>query len=173
MASLRRQVDDQRDDEDDDSRDQRSRQRTGDKPRHHPDHAAGRGRAKQPPQYHTQDAGQKNGSEQGKARIDIVYPGETRLLRRGHRRRQFLTVDYPDDTIDAGGNAAGKIPAPESRRDYFVDDALGGGVVERAFKTVADLDAKLAVVLGDQQQRTVVDLLAPDLPGFRNPYRIL
>ena len=55
----------------------------------------------------------------------------------------------------------------------FVDDALGGDVGERAFEAVADLDAKLAVVLGDDQQRAVVDLLAPDLPGFRDPDRIL
>ena len=53
----------------------------------------------------------------------------------------------------------------------FVDDALGGDVGQRAFEAVADLDAQLAIVLGDHQHRTVVDLLAADLPGFRDPDR--
>ena len=89
------------------------------------------------------------------------------------RRGQLLAVDYSDDPVDACGNAAGKIPAPESRRDDFIDDALGGDVVKRAFKAVADLDAKFAVVLGNNQQCAVVDLLAPDLPGLGDPDRIL
>ena len=55
----------------------------------------------------------------------------------------------------------------------FVDDALGGDVGERALEAVADLDAQMAVVLGDDQQRAVVDLLAADLPGFRDPDRKL
>ena len=79
----------------------------------------------------------------------------------------------PDDPLDAGGNSAGEIAGPEFRRDDLVDDALGGDVGERAFEAVADLDAQLAVVLGDDQQRAVVDLLAPDLPGLRDPDRIL
>ena len=106
-------------------------------------------------------------------RIDrghTVGAGTLPLLR---RRRQRFAVDHPDDPVDAGGNAAGEIPAPEFRRDDLVDDALGGDVGQRAFEAVADLDAQLAVVLGDDQQRAVVDLLAPDLPGFGDPDRIL
>ncbi len=72
------------------------------------------------------------------------------------------------------GNPAGKIAAREFRRDDLVDDAPGGDVGQRAFEAVADLDAQLAVVLGDDEQdRAVVDLLAPDLPGLRDPDRIL
>ena len=55
----------------------------------------------------------------------------------------------------------------------FVDDAPCRDIGQRALETVADLDAKLAVVLGDEQDRAVVDLLAPDLPGLRDPDRIL
>ena len=45
--------------------------------------------------------------------------------------------------------------------------------VERALEAVADLDAQVTVVLGDNKQGAVVDLLAPDLPGFGDPDRIL
>ena len=89
------------------------------------------------------------------------------------RRRQLLAVDHPDHAVDAGGNAAGKIAGLEFRRDVLVDDALGGGVGERALEPVADLDAKVTIVLGNDQQRAVVDLLAPDLPGFGDPDREL
>ena len=89
------------------------------------------------------------------------------------RRRQLLAVDHPDHPLDAGGNAAGEIAAPEFRRDDLVDDALGGDVGQRAFEAVTDLDAQMAVVLGDDQQRAVVDLLAADLPGFGDPDRVL
>ncbi len=71
--------------------------------------------------------------------------------RRGRRRRQRLAVDDADHPLDACGNAAGKVTAPEFRRDDFVDDAPGGDVVERAFEAVADLDAELVIVLGDHQ----------------------
>ena len=50
---------------------------------------------------------------------------------------------------------------------------LRGDVGQRAFQAVADLDAQLAVVLGDDEQRAVVDLLAADLPGLRDAQRIL
>ena len=60
-----------------------------------------------------------------------------------------------------------KSPGLELRRDVLVDDALGGDVGERAFEAVADLDAQRAVVLGDDEQRAVVDLLAADLPVLR------
>ena len=36
----------------------------------------------------------------------------------------------------------------------------------RAQAAVADLDPQLVIVLGDHQQRTIVDLFAADLPGF-------
>ena len=85
--------------------------------------------------------------------------------------RQFLAVDDRDHPVDAGGNAAGEIAALEFWRDHLVDDAFGGGVGQRAFQAIADLDAQMAVVLGDDEQCAVVDLLAADLPGFRHPKR--
>ena len=91
----------------------------------------------------------------------------------GSARRQFLAVDDPDDPVDTCGNPAGEIPGLEFRRDDLVDDALGGDVGQRAFEAVTDLDAEMAVVLGDDDQRAVVDLLAADLPGFRHPQREL
>jgi hypothetical protein len=51
--------------------------------------------------------------------------------------------------------------------------ALGGSVGERAFEAVTDLDPQPAIVLGDHEQRAVVDLLAADLPGFRDTQRKL
>ena len=87
--------------------------------------------------------------------------------------RQLLAVDHPDDPIDTCGNTAGKIAGLEFRRDDLVDDPLGGDVGQRALKAVTDLDAEMAVVLGNDDQRTVIDLLAADLPGFGHPQREL
>ena len=44
-----------------------------------------------------------------------------------------------------------KSPALEFRRDVLVDDALGGDVGQRAFEAVADLDAQVAIVLGNRR----------------------
>ena len=52
----------------------------------------------------------------------------------------------------------------EQRRDRLGDDAPRRRVGQHAFEAVADLDAQLAVVLGDDQQRAVVLALAADLP---------
>ena len=92
---------------------------------------------------------------------------------RRFRRRQWLAIDHADDPRDAGANAAGEVAALELRRYILVDDALGGDVGERAFEAVADLDAQMPVILGDHQQRAVIDLLAPDLPGLGNADREL
>src|SRR5208337_4846437 len=161
-------------DEGNDAYDDRGRQRSGNEPCQRADDAAGGNRADQSTQRGPQDDADDNDPQQnnGIERIDMAQQAGTLLLPR-RRRGQRLAVDHPDDAVYACGNPAGKIPAPEFRRDDFVDDAFGGGVVERAFKAVADFDAKLAVVLGDDEDRTVVDLLAPDLPCFRDPDRIL
>src|SRR4029077_2093759 len=89
------------------------------------------------------------------------------------RLGQLLAVDEADHAVDTCGNAAGEIAALESRRDVLVDDALAGDVGDRAFESIADLDAQAAVVLGDDEQRAVIDLLAADLPGLRHPQRKL
>ena len=43
-------------------------------------------------------------------------------------------------------------------------------VGERAFEAVLHFDAQRAIVLGDDQDRAVVDSLAADLPGFGEPH---
>src|SRR5450755_4509185 len=140
-----------------------------DEPRHHD-------RGGKPAESGTQYGADHEQSNQDKGNVKKIKVGAVkpwlRLQRRG-RRRQRLTFDYPDDPGDARENPAGKIAASKARRDDLVDDAFRGGVGQRAFEPVADLDAKLAVVLGDDKQRAVVDLLATDLPGFRDPQRIL
>src|SRR5713101_5292732 len=75
-------------------------------------------------------------------------------------RRQRLAVDHLDDAVDARGDAAGKIAGLEFRGDHFVDDAVSGDVGETALKPITDLDAQMMIVLGNHQQRAVVDLLA-------------
>jgi hypothetical protein len=87
--------------------------------------------------------------------------------------RQLLAIDDPHHLSTPAANAAAEIAGLELWRDVLVDDALGGGVGERAFEAVADLDAQAAIVLGDDEQRAVVDLLAADLPGFRDTQREL
>ena len=62
--------------------------------------------------------------------------------------------------VDARVDAAGEIALLELRRDRRGDDHLGQGVGQRAFEPVADLDADLALVRGDQQQRAVVLVFA-------------
>ena len=87
--------------------------------------------------------------------------------------RQRLAVDYADDLVDPGSNAAIEISLLEARRNDLADDALAGGVIERSFQAVPHLDAQRAVVLGDDQDRTVIDFLAPQLPLLRNAQGIL
>ena len=147
------------------------------KPGEPADRAAGCGRADQPAQRLAQDRAD-GGDDDNEERIDRIEKadpvGEILAVRRLRRRRgQRLAVDHGDDARDAGGNAAGEIAAAKFRRDHLVDDAPRGDVGEAALEAVADLDAELVVVLGDHQQRAIVDLLAPDLPGFRDPDRIL
>ena len=152
-------------------REQRADQEPGDQ---------GRQRRRRPPSRAAGPAGcataRRKIRRNDQERIEQVRSGlnELRILpMRRLRRRQLLAVDDPDHPVDARRDAAGEIAALEFRRDVLVDDALGGGVGQRAFEAVADLDAQAAVVLGDDEQRAVVDLLAADLPGFRDPEREL
>ena len=89
------------------------------------------------------------------------------------RRRQRLAVDDADHAVDARRDAAGEVALAEARRDRLVDDAVGDEVRERALEPAADLDAKRAVVLRDEQQRAVVRLLAAELPRVDDADRVL
>jgi hypothetical protein len=78
-----------------------------------------------------------------------------------------------DDPLDAAEIPPAKSPVLNFGVMISSMMRLAVTSVSAAFQAVADLDAQLAVVLGHHQQRAVVDLLAPDLPGFRDPDRIL
>src|SRR5688572_28037385 len=89
------------------------------------------------------------------------------------RLRQRLAIDDGDHALDAGRNAAREVALAKARRDDLVDDAVGGEIRQCALETAADLDAKRAVLHRDQEQRTVVRLLAPELPGVDHADRVL
>ena len=133
-------------------------------------------RAEQPAQHgcagRAADNRQPNRSKRIE-RIDMVEQIRSSADAAARGAGSFSPSITRDDPVDAGGNPAGEIAGLEFRRDDLVDDAFGGDVGQRAFEAVADLDAQLAVVLGDDEQRAVVDLLAADLPGFRDAERKL
>ena len=89
------------------------------------------------------------------------------------RLRQRLAIDDGDHALDAGRDAAREVALAKARRDGLVDDAAGDEIRERALETAADLDAKRAVLHGDQEQRAVVRLLAPELPRVDHADRVL
>ena len=78
--------------------------------------------------------------------------------------RQRLAVDARDQLVDRRVEPAGEVVLPEARLHRVVDDVRGREVGHRAFERLGDLDAHLAVVLGDDHQHAVADFLAPDLP---------
>ncbi|MNY49210.1 hypothetical protein D3C86_1846080 [compost metagenome] len=84
-------------------------------------------------------------------------------------RGQRLAADHADHALDAGIDAAIEIALLKARHDDFADDALGRGIVQRAFQAVAHLDAQAAIVLGHDQQGAVVDVPAPQLPLLDYP----
>ncbi len=53
----------------------------------------------------------------------------------------------------------------ERRQDHCIDDDRGLRIGQPPLKAIADLDAYLALVFGNQQQRTVVLALLADPPG--------
>ena len=86
-------------------------------------------------------------------------------------RLQFggVAFQHHDDVVDGAADAAGKIAGAEGRHHGVLDDQLGVQVGQRAFEPVADLDAHLAVVLGDQQQDAVVLAGLAEPPGAEQP----
>src|SRR5262249_31907073 len=80
----------------------------------------------------------------------------------------------PETRIDA----LVEVTPTESRRNGLGNDAVRHGIGEYPLETIAHLDAYAMVVLGDEQQRAVIDLLAtdraaPELPLLDDSYRIL
>src|SRR5262245_24449018 len=81
-------------------------------------------------------------------------------------RLPFLRIDRYclDDVIDPATDAAGEIVGPKARNDGVLDDELRYRVGERAFEAITDLDAHLAFVRRDDQQRAGILLFLSDLP---------
>ncbi len=83
----------------------------------------------------------------------------------GPRRRQAFSLDELHQGVGSRRNAAVEVVRLEVRRDDFGYHSLRDAVRDRAFETAADFDAKLPVVLGDDEDDTVVDARSADLPG--------
>src|SRR5580704_12459765 len=81
-------------------------------------------------------------------------------------RLPFLGIDGDrlDDVIHPAIDAAGEIVRPQARQDRVLDDEPRHRIGERALEAVADLDAYLALVRGDDQKRAGVLLLLSDSP---------
>ena len=75
--------------------------------------------------------------------------------------------------IDTGADGREVLALPQQRHHRVLDDAIGRRIGQHAFQAVAVLDAQRVIVLGQDQQRAVIDLLAPELPGVDDADRIL
>src|SRR6266853_1285413 len=89
------------------------------------------------------------------------------------RRRQVFSLDQFHERAGSGDDAAVEVVRLEVRRDDFGYHSPRDAVRDRAFETAADFDAKLPVVLRDDENDTVVDARAADLPGFGEADRVL
>ena len=69
-----------------------------------------------------------------------------------------------DGVVDAARNAAVEIARLEARRDGIGDDDLADRVGQRAFEAIADLEAHLVLLGGDEKQQAVVLLRLAELP---------
>src|SRR6185369_2680210 len=75
-----------------------------------------------------------------------------------------LALRRRDHRVDAGLDAARVVAGPEARQDFLFLDLVRESVRQDAFQSVADLDAHLAVVHEDEQDRAIVLPLLPRLP---------
>src|SRR5262245_1259305 len=81
-------------------------------------------------------------------------------------RRPLLGCDRHrlDDVVDPATDAASEIVGPKARNDGVLDDELRYRVGKRAFEAITDLDAHLAFVRRDDEQRAGILLFLSDLP---------
>src|SRR5690606_16977819 len=77
---------------------------------------------------------------------------------------QRLAAEHLQHGVDTGANAPGVIALAKGRGDQVVDNQRRLRIGESAFQAIADLDADLAFVAGDNQQRAVVPVLLTDAP---------
>jgi len=94
------------------------------------------------------------------------------------RRRQRLTLDELHHLFEAGVDPLIEIAFAEGGCDGFRDDAVGHRVGEHPLETVTHFDADAMIVLGDEQQRAIIDLLAAhdaatELPLLDHADRVL
>src|SRR2546423_2389986 len=78
--------------------------------------------------------------------------------------RKLLPVDDPDHLVEARIDPTVEIPLAQQRNNGFRNDAVGSDVSEHTLQPPADLNAQIPIILGNNEQRAVVDLLAPELP---------
>src|SRR5262249_56097889 len=73
-------------------------------------------------------------------------------------------ADLLDTLIHPCIEPAIKIAGSKLRSDHITDYAVGDGIRQCPFESVAHLDANSAIVLRHQQQCAVVDFFAAELP---------
>ena len=158
----------QRDEEAGQPRSRGDRQGAEREPGDHSKHATGRQRpgdaAYRPPQYATEH--QRANEEQGP-----YLPNGVVALRRAQPRRgrQRLAIEDTHHRFDCCADAAVVVTLFEPRSDGLGDDSRGSRVIECTLDAVANLQTHRAIFLCDEQQRTVIDLAAPQLPLLNDP----
>ena len=131
----------------------------GDDAQHAADHQGPGHATEHLPQHATEH---QRDDEQHRPALPEAVVGGCRAAPRG--RRQGLAIEDAHDLIQPCSEASIEVALPESGRDDLRDDPRSCRVVQCAFDPVADLDPYGAVVLGNEQQRAVVDLAAAQLP---------
>ena len=132
---------------------------------------AGRRRAQLVAEEHAQNAAEHQHPEEQedtqRAPVEVgAAAGKAARAGFTFHRRQGLAADQRADLVHRGAEATGKVVLPKARLHRGVDDARGHDVGDRALQRLGDLDAHLALVLGDDHQHAVAHRLAPDLPGI-------
>ena len=90
----------------------------------------------------------------------------------GRRRCVALAFELRDDRVDAVRDALVVVAGLELRRHHVADDAARRDVGQRAFETVTDFDAHLAVLRHDDDQHAVVLAFLPELPVLEHLGRV-
>ena len=134
----------------------------GEHPGEQTHHPASRGSAEKAPQDRTQDrpTDERRNKQNGECLPDSAFNAR----RRARWFRERLAVDQPHHAVERGVDAAGEVAFAKARHDDLADDPARGRIVQHALEPVADLDADRAVVLGDDEDRAIVDLLPADFP---------
>jgi hypothetical protein len=122
------------------------------------------GPAQNPPTCHTDEQrdyarDRKYGHRRKESRSPL-FAGGPRPLREG------LAFDHLQYCVQSSFDTSSEIAFAEPRHDDFLDDTVRDGVRQNAFKAVADFNAELSILLGDEEDRAVVESLLTDFPRF-------